>query len=77
MIFTPLVKNKLASLLALLQSGRSTGNHSGWRERGRERTMKHLESLLFPSRDQWRRGNSEGSRGKQATAQVVISKLVK
>lgn len=27
MIFTPLVKNKLASLLALSQSGLSTGNH--------------------------------------------------
>lgn len=40
MIFTPLVKNKLASLLALLQSGCSTGNHSG------KRNKRHLESLF-------------------------------
>lgn len=29
MIFTPLVKNKLASSLALPQSDHSTGNHQG------------------------------------------------
>lgn len=42
MIFTPLVKNKLASLLALPQS---TGNCRGGEG---EKERKHAESLLFP-----------------------------
>lgn len=58
MIFTPLVKNKLASLLVLPQSGCSTGNHQGG-----EGNKKALGKFTFPGvmidGGEWRRGSGE------------------
>lgn len=75
MIFTSLVKNKLASLLALTQSGRSTGNHQPGEEGNRKFTLPEFKI----DGGEMKGGSAKmapGGRGG-ATAQVVISKLVK
>lgn len=74
MIFTPLVKNKLASLLALPQSGCTSGNHQGGGGRGK--ALGKFTSLRGVIDGGERRGR-EGGGALWTVAEAVISKRVK
>lgn len=87
MIFTPLVKNKLASLLVLPQQGCSTGNHQGVKngkkkekkERGMEGSARkvYFFRVVIDGVERRRGSEERGPQGKQSMAQVVISKTCK